>query len=64
MFTLGPSLRLSLTGLALALSATVACGGGAESSGPPVTPYAGRQADLFDDSIEPALEGLRALLEA
>lgn len=41
--------------------ALVACGGGTTAtadSSRPVTPYSGRQADLFDDSIEPAAVGL------
>ena len=44
----------------LGLVATGAgCGGGqAEAAGHPVTPYSGRQADLFDDSIEPAAVGM------
>jgi hypothetical protein len=37
-----------------------ACGGGKEANDPSraLTPYAGRQADLFDDTIEPAAVGL------
>src|SRR5262249_53104289 len=36
-----------------------ACGGGnADSPGRAVSPYSGRQADLFDDTIEPAAVGL------
>ena len=44
----------------MAALVSTACGGGkdAEAPGRPVTPYAGRQADLFDDTIEPAAVGL------
>jgi hypothetical protein len=49
-------LRLSM----LAMLALTACGGSTNSSDTarPVTPYSGRQADLFDDTIEPAAVGL------
>lgn len=42
------------------VAACIACGGGkdADSPGRPVLPYSGRQADLFDDAIEPAAVGL------
>jgi hypothetical protein len=45
---------------AAAVGILAACGNGkdADSPGRPVTPYAGRQADLFDDTIEPAAVGL------
>lgn len=43
----------------LALSA-FGCGGGRDANDPsrPVSTYSGRQADLFDDTIEPAAVGL------
>ena len=45
---------------ALALGATTACGGSREADDPsrPAAAYSGRQADLFDDTIEPAAVGL------
>jgi hypothetical protein len=51
---------LAFAGLASLALALVGCGGGkdAEAPGRPVTPYSGRQADLFDDTIEPAAVGL------
>ncbi|MBX3202414.1 MAG: cobalamin ABC transporter substrate-binding protein [Labilithrix sp.] len=44
----------------LAASAGVGCGGTQDPNDPsrPVIAYAGRQADLFDDTIEPAAVGL------
>jgi hypothetical protein len=36
----------------------LACGGGSDAAKRPVEPYAGRPADLFDDTIEPAAVGL------
>ncbi len=41
-------------------TALLGCGGGTAGSGPnrPVSTYSGRQADLFDDTIEPAAVGL------
>src|SRR5689334_19187843 len=44
----------------VALGAVSGCGGGKDANDPsrPVAPYAGRQADLFDDTIEPAAVGL------
>ena len=51
-----------LKGWALALAAVMAagCGDGKDANDPsrPVSSYAGRQADLFDDSIDPAAVGL------
>jgi hypothetical protein len=45
--------------VALVLGLGLGCGGGAAApSTHVVTPYAGRQADLFDDTIEPAAVGL------
>ena len=44
--------------LALASAACGGAGGGASDPSRAVTPYAGRQADLFDDTIEPAAVGL------
>jgi hypothetical protein len=48
--------RLSLIGAVL----LTACGNGSDASDPsrPVATYQGRQADLFDDSIDPAAVGL------
>jgi hypothetical protein len=42
------------------LATCIACGGGknADSPGRAAAPYSGRQADLFDDAIEPAAVGL------
>jgi len=50
----------TLATLAFALATGLAaCGGGGPSApSRPMTPYGGRQADLFDDSIEPAAVGL------
>ncbi|MBX3264130.1 MAG: cobalamin ABC transporter substrate-binding protein [Labilithrix sp.] len=44
----------------LAAGAALGCGGaqGANDPNRPVVPYSGRQADLFDDTIEPAAVGL------
>ena len=55
--------RVALATLAagrLALGAAGCGGSGQEANDPsrPVTPYSGRQADLFDDTIEPAAVGL------
>jgi hypothetical protein len=61
MFPLETNGRAFASGaLALALVfGSGGCGGGtAASSSRQVTPYAGRQADLFDDTIEPAAVGL------
>lgn len=52
----------SFKGWALALGAMLlaACGDGRDANDPsrPVSTYQGRQADLFDDSIDPAAVGL------
>jgi hypothetical protein len=59
-----PQARPSRIGRTLAfvgLLTAVACGGsgsGANDPNRPVATYAGRQADLFDDTIEPAAVGL------
>jgi hypothetical protein len=50
------SLELGLIAFALALGP--GCGGSGGGPTHPVTPYAGRSADLFDDAIEPAAVGL------
>lgn len=51
--------RLGLAlGLAVPLLFLAGCGSSNEASARPVTAYAGRQADLFDDTIEPAAVGL------
>jgi len=51
---------MTLAILVIAGAASSACGNGkdADAPGRPVTPYAGRQADLFDDTIEAAAVGL------
>ena len=49
-----------LAGLLGVAAGALGCGPGANSSGPnrPLPAYAGRAADLFDDTIEPAAVGL------
>lgn len=55
----GSITRLAACVLAIAGLLGVGCGGSdANSPKRAVTPYAGRQADLFDDGIEPAAVGL------
>jgi hypothetical protein len=51
---------LTVLVVAVALALVGGCGGGqgADSPSRAVAPYSGRQADLFDDTIEPAAVGL------